>query len=153
MIYTLGTGSRTLEEFLELLRETGVEQVCDVRSFPTSSRFPHFARESLESALAARGFGYVWLGNELGGYRKGGYLAYMKTEDFGAGLEELERLAAERVTALVCAERLPWRCHRRFISEALRERGWKVIHLIDKGRVWTGNQEGTGLKGAPRLFD
>jgi uncharacterized protein (DUF488 family) len=136
-IYTLGTSNRTLEEFLGLLEEFGLELVCDVRSFPTSERFPHFRRDRLEAELEKAGFRYAWMGKELGGYRRGGYEAYMGTEDFKKGLKRLEEMARERRTAVVCAERFPWRCHRRFISAALLERGWEVVHVLDRGRVWS----------------
>ncbi len=153
VIYTLGTSNRTQGEFMGLLREVRAELVCDVRSFPSSSRYPHFDKENLESALAAGGFRYVWLGRELGGYRKGGYLAYMDTDEFREGLEELERLATTRLTVLICAERFPWKCHRRFISAALEERGWDVIHIIDSERFWCGPKTSRGLKDEPKLFD
>ncbi|MEJ5186511.1 MAG: DUF488 domain-containing protein [Candidatus Geothermincolales bacterium] len=153
VIYTLGTGSRTLEEFLRLLKEFRVELVCDVRSFPTSRRFPHFRKENLEAGLKEAGFDYVWLGRELGGYRKGGYLAYMATEGFRLGLERLEEVARRSRTAVVCAERFPWRCHRRFISAALQDRGWKVIHVVEVDRTWVPSSVHRGLKEGPRFFD
>lgn len=153
VIYTLGTGSRTLEEFLRILREFRVELVCDVRSFPTSRRFPHFQKENLEARLKEAGFDYVWLGRELGGYRKGGYLAYMATEGFRSGLERLEELARRSRTAVVCAERFPWRCHRRFISAALQDRGWRVIHIVEVDRTWVPSSVHRGLKEGPRFFD
>ncbi len=135
MIYTLGTSNRSAEEFLELLGSLGVEVVVDVRRFP-SSRFDHFKREELARLLEGGGFGYIYLGEELGGYRRGGYQSYLDTEDFREGLERLEGLARGRRVVLLCAERLPWRCHRRFIGWELERDGFRVIHIIDEKREW-----------------
>jgi uncharacterized protein (DUF488 family) len=145
IIFTMGTGERTLEEFISLLRFYGIEMVADVRSFP-KSRFPHFAGETLAQSLGEARFGYSFLGKELGGYRAGGYEAYMQTFEFLHGMDLLERLAGRCRCAIVCAERLPWRCHRRFIGRGLRERGWAVEHVLEEGRVWEEKQsapEGT----------
>jgi uncharacterized protein (DUF488 family) len=133
--FTLGTSNRSWEEFTSLLRAHRIEMVIDVRSFPTS-KFDHFKRESMNPSLAEAGFGYYFLGKELGGYRKGGYEAYTRTLEYLVGLELLERMASRCRSAFVCAERLPWRCHRRFIGRSLQERGWKVTHIIDEKRVW-----------------
>jgi len=135
-VFTLGTSTRGLDEFIDLLRARGIRRVCDVRSFPASRRYPHFTREPLSAALEEAGISYLWLGETLGDYRKGGYEAHMQSPAFRAGLEELEGLAEEEPTAVVCAELLPWRCHRRHIAEALRARGWRVVHVIDSGRDW-----------------
>ena len=107
----------------------------DVRSFP-QSRFEHFKREHLEKTLKDAGIGYVYLGKELGGFRKGGYLAYTETIAYQGGISHLEDIDKEGVTAFLCAERLPWKCHRRFIAASLEESEWQVLHIIDKGRVW-----------------
>ena len=136
-VFTLGTSTRTREEFLAVLEAWDIRRVCDVRSFPTSRRYPHFSREALSAFLEENGIEYIWMGGLLGGYRKGGYQAHMQTTDFKSGMEELERAAAEKPTAVVCAELLPWKCHRRFIAQALEERGWQVVHVIDARRSWT----------------
>jgi uncharacterized protein (DUF488 family) len=135
IIYTLGTSTRSEEEFVELLRHYRIETVVDVRSFP-QSRFEQFKRENLEKILEGQGFHYVYLGKELGGFRKGGYLAYTKTTPFQEGIAHLERVGRVSITAFICAERFPWKCHRRFIASSLEERGWKVEHILEKGRVW-----------------
>ena len=109
--------------------------VIDVRSFPTS-KFAHFKRESMNPSLGEAGFGYCYLGKELGGYRKEGYEAYTQTLPYLVGMELLERMSSRCRSAVLCAERLPWRCHRRFIGRSLQERGWEVIHIIDEKRVW-----------------
>jgi uncharacterized protein (DUF488 family) len=135
LIYTLGTGNRSAEDFLRLLRTWGIEIVADVRSFP-NSRFPHFRRETLSKNLGEAGFGYTHLGRELGGFRKEGFEAYTQTYDYLRGIDLLARLAARSRCGVLCAERLPWKCHRRFIGESLRGRGWKVLHVIEEDRVW-----------------
>lgn len=133
-IFTLGTSNRSLGELVQLLRANRIEMVVDVRSFPTS-KFPHFKKEALSKSLAEAGRGYFYLGKELGGYRKGGYEAYMQTYDYLRGIDLLERMATRCRCAILCAERLPWRCHRRFIGRSLEERGWKIVHIFEEGTV------------------
>jgi len=135
LIHTLGSSNRSLEEFIGLLRTYGIEMVADVRSFP-ASRFPHFRREVLAQSLGEAGVGYAHLGKELGGYRQGGYEAYTQTYAYLQGIERLERLASRCRCAILCAERLPERCHRRFIAKSLEERGWKAVHIIEANRTW-----------------
>ena len=135
IIYTLGTSTHTREEFLELLNSYHIEKVVDVRSFP-QSRFEHFKKENLERILSEKGFNYFYLGKELGGFRKGGYLSYTKSLPYQEGISNLEQIGRESIAAFICAERFPWKCHRRFIASTLEERGWKVVHIIEKDRVW-----------------
>jgi len=145
-IYTLGTSTRSLQEFVELLDSYAILGVVDVRRFPTS-RHNHFRRENLEPGLEARVIKYVYLGDDLGGYRKGGYETHMASHAFNRGIEALVSLAKERSTVLICAERLPWKCHRRFIGSMLQQKGWPVVHLIEKDRIWTdkhNRKEGQG---------
>ncbi len=139
-IFTVGTGTRTAEEFVALLHHYGVEQAVDVRSYPVS-RFPHFRREELEPFLEASGIHYLWMGPLLGGYRKGGYESYTKSEGFLRGLALLEETAEERPTAIFCAETVPWKCHRRYIGFVLAERGWEVVHIISETNVWRPRSE------------
>ena len=134
-IYTLGTSTHTKEEFLELLNSYHIETVVDVRSFP-QSRFEHFKKENLERILSEKGFNYFYLGKELGGFRKGGYLSYTKSLPYQEGISHLEQIGRESITAFICAERFPWKCHRRFIASTLEEKGWKVVHIIEKDRIW-----------------
>jgi len=135
LFYTIGTSTRTLDEFIELFREHEIEAGVDIRSFPTS-RFPHFIKEPIEKTFESVGIHYHYLGKELGGFRKGGYRAYMETDSFKKGLERLEEIGREKKTAFFCSERFPWKCHRRYVAEGLSQRGWKVIHIIEKGRIW-----------------
>ena len=120
ILHTLGTGSRSAEEFLGLLRAHNLEMVADVRSFP-KSRFPHFRREVLAQSLGEAGIGYAYLGKELGGRRPEGFEAYTQTSAYLQGIE-----------------RLPERCHRRFIARSLEERGWQTVPIIDADRTPRG---------------
>lgn len=135
MLYTLGTSNRTPAEFLALLGALGADVVVDVRRFPRS-RHRHFNQDELALLLERGGFEYLYLGDELGGYRRGGYQAFVATHEFRRGLRRIEDLARERTAVLVCAERLPWRCHRRFIGRELQRDGFTVTHIIDEGRSW-----------------
>ncbi len=135
-VYTLGTGRRSEEDFIEILFAYDIKTLVDVRSFP-KSKMPVFTRGNLENLLKKEVINYVFLGRELGGFRKGGYEAYTETEDFKRGVEILEDIASKGTSVIVCAERFPWKCHRRWISRELHRRGWQVEHIIDKGKVWT----------------
>jgi uncharacterized protein (DUF488 family) len=135
LIYSIGTSNRLFDEFLELLLKYYIQTVVDVRSFPTS-KFIYFGREHLEKKLPEKGIIYKYLGKELGGFRKGGYINYMKTEFFNEGIKKLEDIGRTITTAFFCAERFPWNCHRRWIAEELIRRGWKVIHIIEKEKLW-----------------
>jgi len=145
LVYTLGTSTRSPGEFIELLSSRGVEVVVDVRRFP-SSRFEHFHKEKLAGYLSEAGINYIYMGEELGGYRRGGYQNFITTSEFRLGLRKLEEIAQEKRTAVVCAERFPWRCHRRFIALELEKQGWQVKHIIDREREWVPKKT---IKGMP----
>ncbi|HEY8466226.1 MAG TPA: DUF488 domain-containing protein [Solirubrobacterales bacterium] len=146
-IWTIGHSTHSLEQFVALLRDAGIEALADVRTLPKSRRNPHFARESLERELPARGFRYrhikrlggwrkVQPGSPNGGWEEGafqGYADHTATAEFRAGLDELEELARRAPTAVMCAEALWWRCHRRLIADQLRVRGWRVLHIAPNG--------------------
>jgi uncharacterized protein (DUF488 family) len=144
-IYTLGTSNRTLEEFLEILNEYQIELVADVRHFPTSRFFPHFKKENLEIFLNSKKIDYLHF-ESLGGYRKGGYENYMKGKEFKEGIEKLSKIANSKKTLIICAERFPWKCHRAFISRELEMRNFKIIHIIEKGRIWEPKKEPKEIK-------
>ena len=146
-VWTVGHSTRSLEDFLELLAQNGIEAVADVRRYPGSRRWPHFAREQLANALDDRGLAYVWF-PELGGRRRPrpdspntawrspafrGYADYMATDAFGEGLDQLVNLASGLRTAVMCAESLWWRCHRGLISDVLRWQGFDVVHILGRG--------------------
>ncbi|MBW1729304.1 MAG: DUF488 domain-containing protein [Deltaproteobacteria bacterium] len=135
-IYTIGTSNRSAEAFFSLLKGFEIRQLVDIRRFPKSSRYPHFAREVLKLRSEQMGLAYIWMGDLLGGFRSGGYDKYRSTEAYQKGLEKLEYLGQKERTVFLCAERLPWKCHRLQVSRDLEERGWRVIHIIDEGRVW-----------------
>lgn len=127
-VYTLGTSTRSLEEFLSLLEKHGIERIIDVRRFPTS-RYEHFKKENLEKL----GIKYTHLGS-LGGYR-GGYRKYMATKDFKKAFSELLALVKKERCAIICAELLYFRCHRRYIADKLTEKGFEVVHILDSRRA------------------
>jgi uncharacterized protein (DUF488 family) len=139
-IYTIGTSNRRIEEFIEVLIHYEIRLVVDVRSFP-KSRLTHFTRENLEGSLKEKTIGYEWIGDLLGGFRAGGYDTYTKSDDFKYGLARMEKLARETPSALCCAERSPWKCHRRFIARELERRNWSVLHILDKDHLWTYEQK------------
>lgn len=142
-LYTIGHSVRGTAELLDLLRAHGIEQVVDVRTIPRSRHNPQFNGDRLSRSLDRAGIRYVHL-KTLGGLRHArpdsvnlgwrntsfrGYADYMQTEDFAAGLARLEQLAARRSTAIMCAEALPWRCHRSLIADALTVARWRVLHI------------------------
>ncbi len=134
-IFTLGTSRRSEEDFIEILLNYDIRTVIDVRSFP-KSRIPTFTRSYLENLLLRENINYVFLGRELGGFRKGGYEAYTDTEKFREGIDMLESHACGDNAVIICAEKFPWKCHRRWIARELHKRGWHIEHIIDKGKVW-----------------
>ncbi len=133
-VWTIGTSVRSAEEFISILKRLGVEVAVDVRRFPTS-RFEWFKKGGLKRVLGEAGVEYVHL-EGLGGYRKGGYGEYMRTEEFMRAFMELLRIVESgRRVALFCSERLFFKCHRRFIADELARRGITVIHVIDEGKT------------------
>ena len=144
-LWTIGHGNRPLEEFLALLKEARIESLVDVRAYPASRRHPQFAREALEKSLAPGEIRYVWEGPALGGRRKPAkesphvalrnpqfraYADHMMTGEFRDAIERLTGIAAATRSAIMCAERLPWQCHRFLVSDYLEAHGTPVVHLI-----------------------
>ncbi|MBE0477856.1 DUF488 domain-containing protein [Candidatus Aerophobetes bacterium] len=130
-IYSFGTSTREKEEFIELVKQYKIKAIIDVRRFPTS-RFEHFKKDNLQRIAEKENIRYFYLGNELGGYRKAGYEEHTRSASFQAGMKKLEDIAIQLPSAFFCAEKLPWRCHRRFIADVLKKGGWRVIHIIEK---------------------
>jgi len=130
LVVTVGHSDRSARELLYLLRGQGVTLVADVRSAPWSRRHPQHSRPSLERSLGEAGIGYAWLGATLGGLREEGYGAWRETAEYRRGLEELVALARRETVAVLCAERDPAHCHRRFIAEDLQQRGLRVRHVL-----------------------
>jgi uncharacterized protein (DUF488 family) len=117
-----------------MLKEHKIEVLVDVRRFPTS-KVEHFKKEEMEQWLPEQGIEYVWLGEELGGYRHGGYKAYMRTKLFKDGIKRLSKIARQKRTCIMCLESNPKYCHRRFISAYLEKGDTKVVHVIAKGQT------------------
>ncbi len=143
-VWTIGHSTRTPEEFLGLLGEHGIEQLVDVRHFPASAHVPWTNRDVLERRLAEAGIAYAHM-VDLGGYRDPrpdsinmgwrnssfrGYADYMETPAFAAALDGLVAQAKDRRAAIMCAEAVPWRCHRGLLSDALVVRGLRVVHIL-----------------------
>ena len=146
-IHTIGHSTRALADFIALLKAHEIDLLLDVRRWPASRRFPHFHREALAKSLAATGIDYVWRG-DLGGFRKpspdspntawkvGAFRAYadfMLTAEFERIFEQVEQSAAAKQSAIMCAEAVPWRCHRQLLADAFLVRGWTVRHILDDG--------------------
>jgi uncharacterized protein (DUF488 family) len=148
--WTIGHSNREISEFLELLRSVKVTAVADVRRFPGSRRCPHFNSDNLEAALQKAGLSYRHFA-ELGGRRTSrlesspntawrveafrAYADYMLTRDFQQAFAALITMASSAPTAVMCAEALPWRCHRRLIADQLTARGWLVLDIVGQGAV------------------
>ena len=144
IIYTIGHSIRTITEFTELLKTYGITLVVDVRTVPRSRHNPQFNKETLPSSLKTHAVKYIHI-PDIGGLRRPkqdsinlawrnssfrGYADYMQTKEFNDNLLKITALARENCLALMCAEALPWRCHRSLISDALVVRNVKVQHII-----------------------
>lgn len=128
-IWDIGHSTRTEKDFITLLHKNRIEAVVDVRRFPSSKKFPHFGKEHLTKVLKKNSIDYLWLGEKLGGFRKGGYENWINTDEFASGIYELEEKAHEKRTAFMCAEADFARCHRKFIIKSLELKGWNVRHI------------------------
>jgi len=142
-IYSIGHSNRPIDAFLALLQKHRIEQLVDVRLFPGSRTNPQFGREALQQSLDTAGIAYVHE-PRLGGRRHAakdsknmgwrntsfrGYADHMATREFKAALASLIALGKEKTTAVMCAEAVPWRCHRFLIADALTHAGWRVLHI------------------------
>lgn len=149
-IHTVGHSTRTAEELVALLRGSEVDLLVDVRRFPASRRHPWFNRDALKKTLAEAGIDYRHeedLGGRRGkprpdspngGWRNPGFQAYadhMDSEEARAALVRLLEEARERRQAIMCAEIVPWRCHRRIVSDHLVAAGARVVHIVEPGSV------------------
>jgi uncharacterized protein (DUF488 family) len=147
-VMTIGHSTRTWRDFLEILRAHSIKRVVDVRSIPRSRHNPQFNRETLSRKLRAARIGYVHL-RKLGGLRHArrdspnmgwrnasfrGFADYMQTSEFEAGLLRLMKLAGQKKCAIMCAESVPWRCHRSLIADALTVRGIQVDDIMSMNR-------------------
>jgi uncharacterized protein (DUF488 family) len=143
-IFTIGHSTRSQDEFATLLREHEVGLLADIRRYPGSKRYPHFGSDAMAVWLPENGIRYVHM-PELGGRRKAlpdspntawrneqfrAYADYMATDEFRAAIDALLALSAGARAAIMCAEAVPWRCHRNLVSDELVRRGIEVIHII-----------------------
>jgi uncharacterized protein (DUF488 family) len=145
-VYTIGHSTRPASEFLDILQAFGIELVMDIRTVPRSRKNPQFEQQSLRQFLENNGLAYVHF-PRLGGLRHAhkdsvntgwqnasfrGFADYMQTAEFAAAIDELMRLAAEKQTVIMCAEAVPWRCHRSLVGDALLIRGIDVQDIMTK---------------------
>ena len=149
LLYTIGHSTRAAGEFVALLEAHGVRELVDVRTIPRSRHNPQFNSDALEATLAAAGLGYVHMPS-LGGLRRPkpdsvnagwrnesfrGYADYMQTPAFAAAIDQLIGIARARPTAIMCAEAVPWRCHRSLIADALLVRGMEAAEIVSATRT------------------
>jgi uncharacterized protein (DUF488 family) len=143
-VYTIGHSTHPIEEFISMLLSFGIQVLVDIRSLPGSNKYPQFNQDTLSQSLSDAGIEYVHM-RGLGGRRKPrpdshnnawrskafmGYADYMETAEFKVAIEELERLAKEKVVAYMCSEAVWWRCHRALVSDYLKVKGWEVYHIM-----------------------
>lgn len=143
-VFTIGHSTRPIGEFIDLLRAQGIRQLIDIRTIPKSRRNPQFNADSLDLSLDAAGIHYLHV-KELGGLRHPkrdslnlgwrnasfrGFADYMQTPEFAEALDRALRLAETAPTALMCAEAVPWRCHRSLVADALVVRGIRVLEIV-----------------------
>jgi uncharacterized protein (DUF488 family) len=148
-IFTIGHSTRSIEEFTELLKIYGIKEIVDVRSIPKSRHNPQFNEETLKQSLRLVHIRYKRL-EKLGGLRHSkkdsvnlgwrntsfrGFADYMATPEFLEGLEALVEIAGTKQTAIMCAEAVPWRCHRSLIADALTKEGWSVQDIMSRTSV------------------
>jgi uncharacterized protein (DUF488 family) len=148
-VFTVGHSTRTLKEFIDLLRANGIRQVVDIRTIPRSRHNPQFNRETLSKFLRNRRIGYRHM-KDLGGLRHArahspnagwrnlsfrGFADYMQTEQFNLAIDKLVSLARRKPVAIMCAEAVPWRCHRSLIGDALLIRGFEVKNIMGLNKL------------------
>lgn len=148
IIYTIGHGARDIDTFLALLEGAGIRRLVDVRSAPGSRKHPQFGKDALAASLQRQGIRYEWR-KEFGGWRRArpdsrhtairssgfrGYADHMETEEFRAARERLIESSADTPTAVMCAESLWWKCHRRMLADGLVAAGCEVRHIMEGGR-------------------
>ena len=148
-IFTIGHSTRTLEEFIALLKAHGIERLADIRTVPRSRRNPQFGQDVLPASLAREGIRYEHIPS-LGGLRKPrpdsvntawrnasfrGYADYMSTPEFQSGIAHLIEISRNAPVAIMCAEAVPWRCHRNLVADALTARGIPVEHIVSSGKA------------------
>lgn len=149
VIYTIGHSTRTIEEFISILKNYQVQLLADIRTMPGSNRVPQFNKENMKLSLEKAGIHYMHL-KDLGGLRHTtkesvntgwrnksfrGFADYMQTSEFEKGVDHLTAMAKEQQTAIMCAEAVPWRCHRSLVGDALMIRGFDVRNIFSEKKV------------------
>lgn len=145
-LFTIGHSTRSIADFVALLKHYGVREIVDVRTIPMSRHNPQFNEEVLKSSLKKAHIRYAHV-KKLGGLRHSkkdstnlgwhntsfrGFADYMATSEFAEGLADLMKTAGARKTAIMCAEAVPWRCHRSLIGDALVKKGWIVWNIMSR---------------------
>ncbi|MTW10862.1 DUF488 family protein [Pseudoduganella eburnea] len=145
LVCTIGHSNRTIEEFIGLLRQNGIACLLDIRTVPKSRHNPQFGQDELAASLKSAGIEYRYM-RGLGGLRHPrkdspntgwrntsfrGYADYMQTEEFAANVDQVVELGRSKACVLMCAEAVPWRCHRSLVADALLVRGVRVDDIID----------------------
>jgi len=145
-LYTIGHSNRTIDRFVDLLNAHGVKKIVDVRTIPKSHHNPQFNQNEIRKSLTSAKIRYEHL-KALGGLRHTrkdsinlgwknasfrGFADYMQTKEFERGLVRLKRIAQKQTTAIMCAEAVPWRCHRSLIADVLTLQKWQILHIQSK---------------------
>jgi len=133
-IFTIGHSTRSFDEFWQTLSKYGIDMVVDIRKLPNSNKFPHFNRVFLERELPAHGISYVHF-PDLGGFHKEGYATFVQTPEFKESVRKFLAVVKGKHAAIMCAEILWFRCHRRYVAEDLVKRGFPVIHIYNKEKT------------------
>jgi uncharacterized protein (DUF488 family) len=148
-IYTIGHSTRAIEEFITLLNNQSIKQLVDIRTIPKSRHNPQYGNENLSQSLTQAGIQYVYL-KELGGLRSAtkhsenegwrnesfrNYADYMQTKEFSDGIDKLITISRKSVSAIMCAEAVPWRCHRSLVGDALLVRNISVLDIISATNI------------------
>lgn len=148
-IFTIGHSTHSIDEFIELLKTYKIKELVDVRTIPKSRHNPQFNKDALSRSLKKYGLRYTHI-KTLGGLRHAkkdsinlgwrntsfrGYADYMSTSEFKEGLDKLMEIARVKKTAIMCAESVPWRCHRSLIADALVKNGWLVQNIMSRTSV------------------
>lgn len=149
ILWTIGHSTKPINEFLALLKAHGIQQLIDVRTIPRSRHNPQYNNEALSKSLQQENLSYKHM-PKLGGLRRPkkdsinsgwrnesfrGYADYMQTDEFRKALDELMAEGRLQHTAIMCAEAVPWRCHRSLIADALVTRGWEVRHIMSEAKA------------------
>lgn len=133
-VFTIGHSTRSFDDFRETLSQYGIDMIVDIRKLPSSTKFPQFDRKYLEKELPSHGISYVHF-PDLGGFRRGGYAAYAQTPEFKEAVRKFLTIVKGKHAAVMCAEILWYRCHRRYVATELVNQGFPVVHIYNKQKT------------------